>query len=70
MPRMRLFLAWALAAGLPLAAQAQTPPAAGACAEIPIVGRDAAAVSTPSAPDAWGGPRTGAETTLSDRVVG
>jgi len=70
MPRMRLFLAWALAAGLPLAAQAQTPPAAGGCAEIPIVGRDAAAVSTPSAPDAWGGPRTGNEATLSDRVVG
>ena len=70
MPRKRLFLAWALAAGLPLAAQAQAPAAAGACSDIPIVGRDAAAVSTPSAPDAWGGPRTGNEATLSDRVVG
>lgn len=30
---------------------------------------DAAAVRTPSAPDAWGGPRTGSEPTLSDRVV-
>jgi hypothetical protein len=70
MPRKRLFLAWALAAGLPLAAQAQAPATAGACADIPIVGRDAAAVSTPSAPDAWGGPRTGNEATLSDRVVG
>lgn len=27
------------------------------------------AVTTPSAPDAWGGPRTGKEATLSDRVV-
>src|SRR3546814_15737885 len=34
-----------------------------------LVGGDAAAVSVPSAPDAWGGPRTGAEDTLSDRVV-
>lgn len=68
MPRKRLLLAWAFAAGLPWAAQAQ-PATAGACADIPVVGRDAAAVATPSAPDAWGGPRTGDEPTLSDRVV-
>jgi hypothetical protein len=29
----------------------------------------ASAVTVPSAPDAWGGPRTGAEATLSDRVA-
>lgn len=29
----------------------------------------AKAITTPSAPDAWGGPRTGKEATLSDRVV-
>ncbi|MET0591578.1 MAG: M1 family metallopeptidase [Polyangiaceae bacterium] len=37
--------------------------------EIPFVSAHAAAVETPSAPTAWGGPRTGQETTLSDRVV-
>ena len=71
--RNRILLALALAAGLPLAAHAQATATAAApatsCAEIPIVGADAAAVSVPSAPDAWGGPRTGAEETLSDRVV-
>jgi hypothetical protein len=30
---------------------------------------NAAAVTTPSAPDAWGGPRSGREATLSDRVA-
>ena len=34
-----------------------------------LAAADASAVRTPSAPDAWGGPRTGAEPTLSDRVV-
>jgi len=37
--------------------------------DIPLVGGDAAYVRTPSAPDAWGGPRNGSEATLSDRVV-
>ncbi|HMJ54336.1 MAG TPA: M1 family metallopeptidase [Polyangiaceae bacterium] len=37
--------------------------------EIPFVSPHAAAVEIPSAPNAWGGPRTGNETTLSDRVV-
>ena len=36
---------------------------------IPLAGPHAAAVSTPSSPDAWGGPRSGNEPTLSDRVV-
>ncbi len=37
--------------------------------DIPFVSARANAVTTPSAPDAWGGPRTGQEATLSDRVV-
>lgn len=37
--------------------------------EIPFAPAHAAAVRTPSAPDAWGGPRTGLEPTLSDRVA-
>jgi hypothetical protein len=37
--------------------------------DIPFASPRAAAVSVPSAPDAWGGPRTGNEATLSDRVV-
>ena len=36
---------------------------------IPLAAPNAAAVSTPSAANAWGGPRTGTEATLSDRVV-
>jgi len=51
------------------------PAAAGTVAapsvpvDIPLAGGDAAYVRTPSAPDAWGGPRNGTEATLSDRVV-
>ncbi|HET8734752.1 MAG TPA: M1 family metallopeptidase, partial [Anaeromyxobacteraceae bacterium] len=37
--------------------------------EIELAGADAGAVRTPSAPGAWGGPRTGREATLSDRVA-
>jgi hypothetical protein len=37
--------------------------------EIPFVSPHAAAVETPSAQQAWGGPRTGSEPMLSDRVV-
>jgi hypothetical protein len=37
--------------------------------EPELAGADAGAVRTPSAPGAWGGPRTGAEPTLSDRVA-
>jgi hypothetical protein len=36
---------------------------------IPLAPPKAAAVSAPSAADAWGGPRSGSEPTLSDRVV-
>jgi hypothetical protein len=36
---------------------------------IALAAANASAVTTPSAPDAWGGARTGAEATLSDRVV-
>ncbi|WP_335645882.1 M1 family metallopeptidase [Dyella thiooxydans] len=36
---------------------------------IPLASPDAAAISTPSGPNAWGGERTGNEPTLSDRVV-
>jgi Peptidase family M1 domain len=39
-------------------------------AEIPFASAHAGGVEVPSAPDAWGGPRSGAEPTLSDRVVG
>jgi hypothetical protein len=36
---------------------------------IPLAPANAAAVTVPSAPEAWGGMRTGQEATLSDRVV-
>ncbi|WEF35737.1 M1 family metallopeptidase [Pseudoduganella chitinolytica] len=45
------------------------PVAAPTVPEIPFAPAHAAAVRTPSAPTAWGGPRTGAEPTLSDRVA-
>ena len=45
-------------------ATAQAP-----AADIPFASPRAAAVTVPSAATAWGGPRTGAEETLSDRVV-
>jgi hypothetical protein len=38
-------------------------------AEIPFASPHAGFVRTPSAPEAWGGPRQGTEATLSDRVV-
>ena len=56
----------ALAAAATPAAVTATPAAAG---DIPFASPHAAAVSVPSAPTAWGGPRTGSEPTLSDRVV-
>ncbi len=37
--------------------------------EVELAGADAGAVQVPSAPGAWGGPRTGQEPTLSDRVA-
>jgi len=64
-------------------AQDATPPSASTSAvasvpattvaavptDIPFASPHAAFVRTPSAPTAWGGPRTGHEATLSDRVV-
>ncbi len=72
---------WAPGLGLALGmcaawAVAQSPAASvGAPAATPVgeaialAGYDAGAVATPSASGAWGGPRTGSEATLSDRVV-
>ena len=46
------------------------PPAdAVPLAPVPFAPANAAAVTVPSAPDAWGGQRNGSEATLSDRVV-
>jgi hypothetical protein len=57
--------------------QAAAPAATTATAALPaqspdgiaLAAADAAAVSVPSSPDAWGGARSGQEATLSDRVV-
>jgi hypothetical protein len=46
-----------------------TPGPSEGAAEIPFASPRAHAVETPSSPDAWGGPRSGKEATLSDRVV-
>ncbi|RDJ00082.1 M1 family peptidase [Dyella solisilvae] len=67
-------MAWCLA--WPFASQAQDLPAPAASAaplplaEIPLAKAHAAAPREASAADAWGGVRSGAEATLSDRVVG
>ncbi|MDF4004655.1 M1 family metallopeptidase [Luteibacter sp. PPL552] len=53
----------------PAPAGSVAPPAVAPPADIPFVAADAAYVRTPSAPNAWGGPRTGNDPTLSDRVV-
>ena len=59
--------------GTPALSTPATPSAASAPTAsldgIPLAGRMARAVTVPSAPNAWGGPRTGNEPTLSDRVV-
>lgn len=54
----------------PAATVGAAPPASAAFPPVPFASRDAAAVVEPSAPNAWGGARTGNEPTLSDRVVG
>ena len=64
-PRFSFCLA--LATALLLLARAAC--AAPAPDGIALAAPDAAAVRVPSSPDAWGGPRTGREPTLSDRVV-
>lgn len=56
------FLLAALALQPAMAAKVATP-------EIPLAPANAAAVTIPSAADAWGGIRSGKEATLSDRVV-
>jgi hypothetical protein len=56
----------ATAAALLLAGAVAAAPASDG---IALAAPDAAAVRVPSSPDAWGGPRTGREPTLSDRVV-
>jgi len=63
LPRFRF--RFALAAALLLAGAVFAAPAS----DIALARPDAAAVRVPSSPDAWGGPRTGREPTLSDRVV-
>lgn len=74
--RGRWLVATMFALAWPLCATAQTAPAASASTEaapapvpIPFAPAHRTVVTTPSAPDAWGGPRTGSEPTLSDRVV-
>ncbi|MGZ5198963.1 MAG: M1 family metallopeptidase [Telluria sp.] len=67
-------LAGLFGAGLAAAAVVQQttapPPAATPSHDaIALAPASAAAVSVPSAPEAWGGARTGNEPTLSDRVV-
>src|ERR1700678_2226991 len=54
----------------PAATVGAAPPAGAAAPPVPFASRDAAAGVEPSAPNAWGGARTGNEPTLSDRVVG
>lgn len=65
--------AWAQVSPAPqpaAASTAATPPAVTVVpADIPFASPRAGFVRTPSAPEAWGGPRTGNEPTLSDRVV-
>lgn len=58
-----------LAASLVVAQEAPAPVKPAAAPDIPFAPAHAAAVRTPSAPMAWGGPRTGQEATLSDRVA-
>jgi hypothetical protein len=61
---------FALAAALLLAGAVFAAPQRPASPDgIALAAPDAAAVRVPSSPDAWGGPRTGREPTLSDRVV-
>src|SRR5690348_15283222 len=53
----------------PASATSVAAPAPASFAPIPFAPANASAPDVPSAPDAWGGPRTGNEPTLSDRVV-
>lgn len=60
---------WTLPSNAQAPASAPRLAAAGACPAIPLADRKAAAVRVASAADAWGGPRTGKEATLSNRTV-
>jgi hypothetical protein len=60
-----LFAESASTAAAPAAGSAASPSLDG----IALAAPNAAAVTVPSAPNAWGGARTGLEPTLSDRVV-
>jgi len=51
------------------AAISMVPSADTSTAEIPFAPAHQTIITTPSAPNAWGGERTGNESTLSDRVV-
>src|ERR1700742_2550161 len=64
-----------LAQSAPPASPPSTPPTSTAAATtlpagIGLASPHASAALVPSSPEAWGGPRTGKEATLSDRVVG
>jgi len=50
-------------------APAPAAPTNASCPAIPFAAANAAAVTVPSAPEAWGGPRSDDAATLSDRVV-
>jgi len=80
LPALVFLLAWPLGAPAQQAAASAPAPAAASTsapapaasvpdAPIPLAAPDAAAVSVPSTPGAWGGERSGSEPTLSDRVV-
>ncbi|MGJ7917655.1 M1 family metallopeptidase [Massilia sp. LXY-6] len=74
----RCALAALLAAGVAVTAELLAEPGGAAAASsapapsldgIALAAPHAAAVNVPSSPNAWGGARTGSESTLSDRVV-
>lgn len=66
---MCFIAAGALVHAMGASAQDGTLPPPPVPVDIPFASPHAAFVTTPSAPDAWGGPRQGTEATLSDRVV-
>lgn len=75
-PRRWLALAGLMCASVAVAQTAPAPATSAASVPaavalpIPLAPAHAAAPQAPSAPNAWGGVRTGHEATLSDRVVG
>lgn len=64
-----LSLGWGARAWAQAPEPSEAAVAAAPIAQIALAAPDAAAVREPSHADAWGGARTGAEATLSDRVV-